>query len=563
MLTTVSTHAPADTRRRTIERLTAQLPPHVDPYTLWTEWTAHTRTKIDALSIGESARGDLWTLVTRLCPPTGPPAGKKRRRSDVSPDNIPETISTGVRRIVRSMDPADVASVLYRLSGGSFGGVRIGLGRLTPHERRELGWVLRHLPPHLMGRRAVGSDRPDDAAEREWLRALGVVGPPGAVRVASAPAVHRTANVRRYGDPTPSDAEPVFRALYYAAPLDTSVGLREQWNRDHPNMVAFLKELGLAPIPVGTSINANRDVYLTGRSGWCAPEREYKPFRLSGADINRLMNDAIVTYNPDLLPGGVQRALLLGNADAIPSDRVLENHAVAVSGPVRLLSDNGTPRPIDGPLLWCVSIAGINFSYSAAEKAAFSGDGRVNDAGRARMREIWHHVLSAYELHGVTHAVLNAIGCGAFKGNVADVPNAWADTLYDVLSGADYGLRAVCVCLPPFNDDNFERFAAVFDGYAIDRKRPLATKVFLTRTHGMMGLADYIARHNADARVGILNPSDPVAVRKGAMGMYWNGYHIALEELMAVQTTLLLQHVNVNPVLWGKVPTAIGTLRRR
>ena len=61
----------------------------------------------------------------------------------------------------------------------------------------------------------------------------------------------------------------------------------------------------------------------------------------------------------------------------------------------------------------------------------------------------------------------------------------------------------------------------------------------------MMGLARRISNHGS--RSGILNPADAEAVRNGRMGMYWTGYHIALEELVAVQTTLLLQNIDVNP----------------
>ena len=64
----------------------------------------------------------------------------------------------------------------------------------------------------------------------------------------------------------------------------------------------------------------------------------------------------------------------------------------------------------------------------------------------------------------------------------------------------------------------------------------------------MMCLADHLSRHGQ--RAGILNPSDVEAVRKGYIGMYWDGGHIALEKLLAMQTTLLLHHKGVNPTLY-------------
>ena len=34
------------------------------------------------------------------------------------------------------------------------------------------------------------------------------------------------------------------------------------------------------------------------------------------------------------------------------------------------------------------------------------------------------------------------------------------------------------------------------------------------------------------------------------MGMYFLGGHIALEEVLAVQTLIVLQHIDVNPTVW-------------
>jgi hypothetical protein len=57
-----------------------------------------------------------------------------------------------------------------------------------------------------------------------------------------------------------------------------------------------------------------------------------------------------------------------------------------------------------------------------------------------------------------------------------------------------------------------------------------------------------------------LNPSDKKAVLGGSLGLYWLGGHIALEELIAVQTTLLLQHKSFNPEAWSKHSSAIDGL---
>jgi hypothetical protein len=56
-------------------------------------------------------------------------------------------------------------------------------------------------------------------------------------------------------------------------------------------------------------------------------------------------------------------------------------------------------------------------------------------------------------------------------------------------------------------------------------------------------------RDNSEsARVGMLNPSDVYAVRKGHIGMFFDGGgHIAVEELLAVSTTALTMHRGLNP----------------
>lgn len=81
------------------------------------------------------------------------------------------------------------------------------------------------------------------------------------------------------------------------------------------------------------------------------------------------------------------------------------------------------------------------------------------------------------------------------------------------------------------------------------RQNQLQVPVVLCRKHGMLQIAAALEGYKG-LRTGILNPSDAQAVRQGFMGMYWTGWDIAVEELIAVQTTLLLQHCDVNENLW-------------
>lgn len=59
------------------------------------------------------------------------------------------------------------------------------------------------------------------------------------------------------------------------------------------------------------------------------------------------------------------------------------------------------------------------------------------------------------------------------------------------------------------------------------------------------------ALNKAGHRVGLLNPSDPLAVRAGYLGMFWDNGNFRVEELLALRTTLLLGHRDVATTLWN------------
>lgn len=70
----------------------------------------------------------------------------------------------------------------------------------------------------------------------------------------------------------------------------------------------------------------------------------------------------------------------------------------------------------------------------------------------------------------------------------------------------------------------------------------------------MLSMAVYM--RDQGHRVGILNPSDWEALHRdhGHVGMYWSGGHVALEEVLALRSTLLLQNKGLNPALFATDP---------
>lgn len=236
---------------------------------------------------------------------------------------------------------------------------------------------------------------------------------------------------------------------------------------------------------------------------------------------------------------------------------------IAVVGPVRLLFDSNFDPINQKEEVICVSVAAPNFSaHNSATRNAYVTEGtpcmiKEEDKKRLvtdRLKVLWTTVLSSLEQHSVKYFCINAIGCGAFKGRgdkaVINLPNLYAETLRECITEKDYGLKVLFILIPIFTDnekDNFNAFKNVFS-------EPWAKKsnvtVAISPKHSMLDIALTMAKSNE--KVGILNPSDPMAVRSGYLGMFWDGGmgQYALEEVLALQTTLLAGHCGFNPGPW-------------
>ena len=217
-----------------------------------------------------------------------------------------------------------------------------------------------------------------------------------------------------------------------------------------------------------------------------------------------------------------------------------EAQYTAVSGEILSVYDNSyrTMKNSKNKYL-AVSIPGINLKYSAVDRSRFINDDNTlnTEPLLQTMRLVWAHTLHVMQSRDVSFPVLCAIGCGAFKGGFAEVPKLWAQALAEQLSLKDaYSFEAVIISLPTFGSDrNFESFHKVFT----EAESSLSHAVVLTERYSMVEIASHIARVGHAA--AILNPSDVEAVRRGKIGMFWDGGHAALEEILALQTTLLLQ----------------------
>lgn len=228
---------------------------------------------------------------------------------------------------------------------------------------------------------------------------------------------------------------------------------------------------------------------------------------------------------------------------------------------LRLVTDDETDETVRP---WRRAIADLNARFDPKrtdltpvgvdEETGVAGFALQTDAVKQQMRRVWFMVLHAVGQEGAEVAVLNAIGCGMFRGPFSGVPRLWAESLRYVLEhhrGTFRNIRDVFVCFPskPMDAYNYEQFKKALDGFD-----PEGLCVTLAGEHSMLSVAHLLSvRRSRNNFVAILNPSDVYAVRKGHIGMFFDGKDcsIGLEELLGVATTAVLtMHRSINPRLW-------------
>lgn len=311
----------------------------------------------------------------------------------------------------------------------------------------------------------------------------------------------------------------------------------------HPAMRAALQALGRPADERGTEITLARPL------ADLPPERrtiEIGAFRLGHEAIDAALRDTELSFVAPLRDRPVYPPPAPATATA--GWRAETNAQLLVAtGPYHVIYDHAD-RPMPActkPAVIVCSVPGINFAYSAADGSRYAPRGRLDEPrAKVRMKVILAHVMERMSARGVAVPVLCAIGCGAFCGNNREIVGLWAEAAATVLSQQDYGFRAVVFCLVG-GTDNYERFVTGVAPFATT----LRTPVLLLRDRDMLEVADTLVRRHG-VRSGVLNPADWQTMVNGKAGLYWDGGHVALEELMAVKGTLLLQHVGLNPGLW-------------
>jgi hypothetical protein len=348
--------------------------------------------------------------------------------------------------------------------------------------------------------------------------------------------------------PARSVAAILTRVLTQCPPINRS-SLDVAAKKMHPQTRRWLQEIGrpvtqknmtiTLPAPI-TELSKKSPVHLSDAA------------TVPATDLASLAAAATFSY----MDGPLPEPLLVGEYGKLDQQHYRDARRLMISGPVLVLHDNDYNPIATPPTVVACSTPGINFAYSKEDlsdyTASIDNEPRTLDRGRAlgHMIKVWTHVLVVMdEVYRVQFPVLCAIGCGAFRGKFgAQVPRLWATALHYVLSTRSFNhVHAVFMSAPTFGDtNNYSPFTVTLN--ACNATTPMKVPVIVTEDMSMVTIAAILAE--AGYTAGILNPSDVEAMRRGWIGMYWDGGHIAVEEVLAMQTSLLVQHVGVNPKLY-------------
>ena len=217
-----------------------------------------------------------------------------------------------------------------------------------------------------------------------------------------------------------------------------------------------------------------------------------------------------------------------------------------IVGPVYILA-NDKGMSLDTPMrVQCVTVPELDFSSDKKTRLQFLDrvTNKPNERAITAMRETWFRVLSLFQSQNVQYPVLRPLGIASHCLFAEGVLEAYASALVDVLSDneATFQFQVVFLALPRRVPNQFAIYQRAFVG------RNPKTKVALSKLHGMVDLAITLAKDGKPT--GLLNSTSVQAMSNGDLGRHWRtGLAVDTEELLAVQTTVLLQGSQFNPKL--------------
>lgn len=365
------------------------------------------------------------------------------------------------------------------------------------------------------------------------------------------------------------------------------------WNQLSPGVDAWLESLGRDANEINTSGNggyAHRITFSRPPIETVKDDRVYgsaKYWTIKGAELRALFEESDIFY-------GETREISAAPIVPVPDKTVKRmrqddpeedqrGQLTNIFGSAYVLANNAAEfatkklDPEHAQKVYIASISGINLAYSISDQRNYIHPDTLDIKGTKiwdQIVRIWRMALIPMSAKNVRVAVLNAIGCGAFLRGVFQgekVRSLYARALRMLLEDPvkylsfdnRMTLQAVVVCFPAVDKMNFQAYQKAFedgpkdiDVYLRPDLLSLSERFFVGKgvrslpSHDMVSISAAIAERIGGS-VAMLNPSDVEATRLGRIGVYFDGGDIALEEYIAVATTVLTTNRYLNPDLWN------------
>ncbi len=269
-------------------------------------------------------------------------------------------------------------------------------------------------------------------------------------------------------------------------------------------------------------------------------------FAITGKELKELHQSTRVTYDADKLDADTLHIILnRGSQNAEQGD--LARYRQVSSDIVMVCKADGSPlrRGEDLFKFRLYTKSAPNLAYNQADCKKFVSEaGIIQGKYIEEVKGLLKHFLLDCKKDGVRIPVLPGIGLGSFMPE------------HLKKEGCTYFAAALGAALAEFPPDSFE--AVIFATPDPTVTAIMESEVpkefeegkehvkFVVSKKSCLDVAQTGAR--CGLKMGVLNPGDP----SGMAGQFWEGGHIALEEMMALFSTMVLsQHSGANPDIIG------------
>jgi hypothetical protein len=269
----------------------------------------------------------------------------------------------------------------------------------------------------------------------------------------------------------------------------------------------------------------------------------FQEVEITGKELKQLLLSTTVSYIPQAGLTLAQLKSMLSHGSDTDEQRVLARSRCVSSLVTMLCSPDGKPiqRKTNEKLplfrMYTLNFPNLRYNVIEADKHQFLlSDGSLNrEAYKQEYKRILEHYFTRCQRGGEQVPILSGAGLEAFMPPhlQADAFNAAAEAIEELLKSDKFN-QFTGVVFAAFQD----QMAQIFE-----EKLKEVTKVKVVK-----GSSFWIAYEGAKKglKMGMINPGDPSCIP----GQFWEGGHIALEELIALFTTLILsQHPDFNPLI--------------